>query len=195
MVENNELVLGAGELQNVSAIPRPDGTLDPHLTRKVFPTPDERAFSSAATLEQLAAYDTPAGKLAVLICADSWFPTSYAALAGEGPRIIVVPNNFISDVGWDEKFPGIISGPKPEDVDPADIGRITQGEAWLKYTLDGRMQNIGATTGMHVFFRGDIWGLISHGHTIIFTEDGPIEASPDARGAVVNYWLPEKNGA
>jgi hypothetical protein len=29
------------------------------------------------------------------------------------------------------------------------------------------------------------------GHTIIFTEDGIIEASPDARGAVITYWLPE----
>ena len=44
---------------------------------------------------------------------------------------------------------------------------------------------------MHVFFRGNIWDLTSHGHTIIFNEDGIIEASSEARGAVVNYWLPD----
>jgi hypothetical protein len=77
-------------------------------------------------------------------------------------------------------------------VDLTDIGRITEGEARLKYTLDGRMQDTGASTGLHVFFRGNIWDLTSQGHTIIFTEDGVIEAPPEARGAIVNYWLPEK---
>ena len=56
------------------------------------------------------------------------------------------------------------------------------------------MQKTGATTGMHVFFRGDMWDLTSYGHTIIFSEDGIIETSPEARGALVNYWLPESSG-
>lgn len=78
-------------------------------------------------------------------------------------------------------------------MDQANIGRLTEGEARVKWTLDGRMQSAGAKTGMHVFFRGSIWELTSHGHTILFTEDGIVEAASEARGAVVNYWLPDKD--
>lgn len=190
-VENGELVLGSGELQNVTPVFHPDGTIYPNIVRKMFITSDEAAFASAGGFDQQLTYDTPAGDLGVLICADSWYLEPYETLADQGPEIIVVPNNYISDIGWDQKWKGYDPGPVPADADPADIGRLTEGEARLKWTLDGRMQNTGATTGMHVFFRGNIWDLTSHGHTIIFTEDGIIEADPDARGAVVNYWLPE----
>ena len=190
-VENGELVLGSGELQNVTPVFHPDGTLYSNIVRKMFITSDEAAFASAGDFNQQLTYDTPAGELGVLICADSWYLEPYETLADQEPEIIVVPNNYISDIGWDQKWKGYDPGPVPADADPADIGRLTEGEARLKWTLDGRMQDIGATTGMHVFFRGDIWDLTSHGHTIIFTEDDIIEALPDARGAIVNYWLPE----
>lgn len=189
-VENGELVLGSAELQNVTPVFRPDGLLYPNIVRKMFVTSDEAAFASPAGFDQQLTYDTPAGQLGVLICADSWYLEPYETLAAQAPEIIVVPNNYISDIGWDAVWKGYDPGPVPEDTDQADIGHLTEGEARLKWTLDGRMQNTGASTGMHVFFRGDIWDLTSHGHTIIFTEDVIIEASPDARGAVVNYWLP-----
>ncbi len=190
-IENGELLMGAGKLYNVTPVFRPDGTLYPDLIRKVFPTSDEAAFVGSGEAEQLSTFGTPAGELGVLICADSWYPASYESLKVQEPEIIVVPNNFISDIGWEEIFRGWDPGPEPADVNPEDIGRITEGEARLRYTLDGRMQETGATTGMHVFFRGSIWDLTSHGHTIIFTENGVIQAAPEARGALVNYWLPE----
>jgi predicted amidohydrolase len=190
-IENGELLPGSGHLQNITPVFRPDGTLYPDLIRKVVLTNDEAAFMSGGKAEQLSTYHTPAGELGVLICADSWYPTPYEPLNAQEPEFIVVPNNFISDVGWDEVWKGYDPGPEPADVDLADIGRISEGEARLKYTLDGRMQDVGAETGMHVFFRGNIWDLTSHGHTIIFSEDGTIEAPPEARGALVNYWLPE----
>lgn len=189
-VVDGELLPGEGELQNIAPVFHPDGTLDPALSRKVFPTGDEGEFVGAVEAGQLPFYTTPAGELAVLICADSWYPESYATLVDEALEIIVVPNNFISDVGWNAVWQGYDPGPGPVDVDQADIGSITEGEARLKYTLAHRMQGSGAITGMHVFFRGNIWDLVSHGHTIIFTDGGFIEASAEARGAVINYWLP-----
>ena len=192
-VEDGELLLSSGELQNVTAVFHPDGTLDPNIVRKMFLTNDEAAFTGPGDFDQQLTYDTPAGDIGVLICADSWYLESYETLADQGPQIIVVPNNYINDIGWDAIWKEYDPGPIPKDVDQADIGRITEGQARLKWTLDGRMQDTGATTGMHVFFRGDIWDLTSHGHTIIFSEDGIIEASPEAQGAVVNYWLPEKS--
>ena len=188
--ENGELLLGPGKIQNISAIFLPDGSLYPNLVRKLFLTHDEIPFADPGVADQQLTFDTPAGKLGVLICADSWYLEPYETLAAQEPDIIVVPNNFFTEGGWDAVWHGYDSHPAPPDVDLADIDHITEGEARLKYTLDGRMQNTGATTGMHVFSSGVLWDMIMDGHTIIFTEDGIIEASPDARGAVVNYWLP-----
>jgi len=193
-VENGQLVLGEGDLQNITALFHPDGALDPNLVRKIFLTPSERPIASAGPLDQQLAFDTPAGNLAVLICADSWYLESYENLAAQEPDIIVVPNNFDTKGGWDAIWQGTDPGPQPRDVDLSDVGRITEGEARLKYTLDGRMQETGAKTGMHVFSGGKLWDMEMTGHTIIFTEDEIIEASPEARGAVVNYWLPEGGG-
>ncbi len=188
-VEDGKLVLGQGDLQNVTLVFRPDGSLYPNLIRKHFLTDDEVPFLESGGLEQQYTYDTPAGNLGVLICADSWFLEPYRKLAEQKPEIIIVPNNYVNEIGWDAIWQGT-HGPTPEDVDLEDIGKITEGEARLKYTLDGRMQLAGATTGMHVFSKGDLWDMHMDGHTIIFTEEGVIEASLEARGAVINYWLP-----
>lgn len=192
-VENGNLIPSTGELQNITPVFRPDGTVYPDLIRKIFIMGDEAAFAGSGSANQLSTFDTPAGELAVLICADSWYLEPYEMLSTQEPEIIVVPNNYVNDIDWDAVWKGYDPGPEPVDVDMTDIGRITEGEARLKYTLDGRMQDTGATTGMHVFFRGDIWDLTSHGHTIIFSEDGIIEATSAARGALVNYWLPDSD--
>ena len=193
-VENGQLVLGDGDIQNITAVFRPDGSLYPNLVRKIIMTPAERSFASSGDLDQKLTFDTPAGNLGVLICADSWYLEPYETLAAQEPDFIVVPNNYYTEGGWDAIWQGPDPGPPPSDVDISDIGHITEGEARLKYTLSGRMETTGATTGMHVFSAGKLWDMKMTGHTIIFTEGGIIEASPEARGAVINYWLPDQDG-
>ena len=192
-VQNGRLVLGDGDLQNVTAVFRPDGSLYPNLVRKIIMTPAERPIASAGDPNQQLTFDTPAGNLGVLICADSWYLEPYDTLTAQKPDFIVVPNNYYTEGGWDAIWQGPDPGPPPGDVDSDDIGRITEGEARLKYTLGGRMETTGAKTGMHVFSGGKLWDMNMTGHTLIFTDEGIIEASPDARGAVVNYWLPERD--
>ncbi|NJN81792.1 MAG: carbon-nitrogen hydrolase [Caldilineaceae bacterium] len=189
-VVDGVLTPGKGALQNVSLVFHPDGSIDPNVVRKVYLTGDEAAFASGGAVEQLPSFDTPAGELAVLVCADSWYPALYAGLAAHRARIIAVPNNFVSTIGWDEPWRGYDPGPEPSGVDRADIGQISEGEARLKYTLGRYMQKNSAVVGIHVFFRGVLWGLTSHGHTIIFAGDRLFQAREDARGALVNYWLP-----
>ena len=190
-IENGDLFLGEGKFQNVAPVFRPDGSLYPNLIRKVFLTHDELLFVGPGEIDQQLTFSTPAGELGVLICADSWYLEPYETLAAQKPDFIVVPNNYFIEGGWDAAWGGYDSHPTPGDVDQSDVGQISEGEARLKYTLNGRMQKTGAKTGMHVFSNGDLWDMHMDGHTIIFTEDGIIEASPDARGAIVNYWLPE----
>ncbi|MDX1437523.1 MAG: nitrilase-related carbon-nitrogen hydrolase, partial [Anaerolineales bacterium] len=80
VVREGHLLSGAGPLQNVSAVFRPDGSLHRELVRKVHVVADEAPFTGAGAARALPVYDTPAGRLAVLICADSWYPACYEAL-------------------------------------------------------------------------------------------------------------------
>lgn len=93
-VESGMLVPTSGELQNIAAVFRPDGTMYPDIVRKMFITSDEAAFVSPAGFEQQLTFDIPAGRLGVLICADSWYLEPYQTLTDQSPDIIVVPNLF-----------------------------------------------------------------------------------------------------
>ncbi|MFN2137430.1 MAG: carbon-nitrogen hydrolase family protein, partial [Candidatus Promineifilaceae bacterium] len=166
--EDGKLLLGDGKIQNVAAVFLPNGTLYPNLIRKIFLTHDELPFVSPGHMDQHLTFNTPAGVMGVLICADSWYLEPYETLATQHPDFIVVPNNYFTEGGWDAVWQGYDAHPAPRDVDQADIGRITEGEARLRYTLDGRMQTTGAATGMHVFSSGDLWNMHMDGHTIVF---------------------------
>jgi predicted amidohydrolase len=184
--ENGRLHCTAGPLQNVSCVFAADGQAYPDITRKVHLVPDESTVLQGGSLDDLPVYDTPAGRLGVLICADSWYPASYEALAAHGVDIIAVPNNL---GGWHKPWGGYLTPPVPDDVDATDIGRLTEEEAWLKYALAGRMGRSGARVGMQVFFHGRLWDQISEGQSIILKENQLIEA-PDVPGAaLINVWV------
>ncbi|MBX3058955.1 MAG: carbon-nitrogen hydrolase family protein [Anaerolineae bacterium] len=183
---NGRLHCTPGPLQNVCCVFASDGRAYPTITRKVHLVPDEGALLQGGHLADLPVYDTLAGRLGVLICADSWYPTSYEALAAQEVDIIAVPNN---QGGWHKPWGGYLTPPVPDDVDTADIGRLTEEEAWLKYALAGRMGGSGARVGMQVFFHGRMWDQVSEGQSIILKENQLIEA-PDVPGAaLINVWL------
>jgi predicted amidohydrolase len=189
-IRDGRIWLGNGPLQNVSVVFRPDGTLHDAVVRKVYPLRDELPFARGASPTELPVFDTPVGRLGVLICADSWYGTAYDALASQGVDLILVPNFLTGDEIWDRPWRGYDPGPPPPDVDARDVGRLTEGEAWLKYALAGRMARSGARAGLHAFLRGRLWDLRGDGHTIVVTPDGVLEAPRVRRAALVNYWLP-----
>jgi hypothetical protein len=78
-------------------------------------------------------------------------------------------------------------------VDPEDIGRLTEGQAWLKYGLAGRLDDTGASYGMNVFLQGCLWDLGSDGHTIVIKSGELTEGAPSAGAAIVNCWLDSSN--
>ena len=185
-IVDGELVVGNGRLQNISIVCKPDGTLHPHIIRKIFPVHLETTFLDAAQPTELPNFDTPAGKLGVLICADSWYPEAYAPLAEQNVELIVVPNN---QGNWHHSWPGYATEYIPADVDLQDVMHLTEKEAWLKYALAGRMRSTSATIGIHVFLHGRIWDQIGDGQTIIVHNEGLITAPYVSRAALVNVWL------
>jgi len=77
----------------------------------------------------------------------------------------------------------------PDDVDKADLNKITLGQAWHKYALAGRLPASGIPNGMLVPLRGDLWDLGSNGACIVIKE-GRVTSLPIEAGAVlVNLWL------
>lgn len=178
----------AGPLYNVSAVFGPDGEIHSHLVRKAYPIPSERGFTASAPADDYPVFDTPAGRLGVLICADSWHPDVYDALSRQDVELLAAPA-FLQPSGvWDEPWGGYTT-PWPEDVDRGDAGRLSEGEAWQTHALAGRLSDSGAHAGLTTFLRGDLWDLGSDGRAILADEAG-IELGPDTDGGVISVvWL------
>jgi len=176
-VENGVLIAGDGPLYNTAAVFHPDGSIDPQLVRKSHPIPSETPFTAAWPAERLPVFDTPSGRLAVLICADSWHPDLYASARAGNADIIAVPAFLQPADVWNRPWGGYTTG-WPGDVDRDDAGRLTEGEAWQQHALAGRLASGGAGSGMTAYLRGQLWDLGSDGTNIavaggsVFVSDG-----------------------
>jgi len=188
-IVEGRLAAGKGALHNVSVVYGPDGRAQEPVVRKTFPTSDEQKFIRAGAVEELPVYLTPAGRLGVLICADSWYPAAYRSLKKKNVEILAVPAFLPSGNGWERLWQGYDGAPAPEDVDRKDEGRLSEGEAWLKYALAGRMKQSGAHTGITVFLRGKLWNLGSDGPTIAISSDAAHVLSREDGAAITNVWL------
>lgn len=184
-IEDGQLVPGErGPLYNVSVVYGPDGRAQEPLVKKVFPIDDEKPFTRAARASELPTFETPAGRLGVLICADSWYPGTYETLAERGADLVAVPSFLGGDGSWGQPWRGYNGARAPLDVDDKDKERLTEGEAWLKYALAGRMSTARARYGLNVFLRGRLWDLGSDGITVARARD-EVFTGPRVPGAVI----------
>ncbi|WP_417483502.1 carbon-nitrogen hydrolase family protein [Maricaulis sp.] len=176
-VEDGVLMAGEGPLYNTAAVFHPDGSIDAQLVRKSHPIPSEAPFTASWPAEELPVFDTPAGRLAVLICADSWHPDLYQSVRALGADIIAVPAYLQPSDVWNQPWGGYTTG-WPDDADPDDAGRLSEGEAWQRYALAGRLGSGGADYGMTAYLRGQLWDMGSDGTNIaiagetVFVADG-----------------------
>ncbi len=189
-IEQGVLRAGHGPLRNVCPVYRPDGTAYPALIQKVFPIREELDFTGAGSLDALSVIETPAGWLGVAICADSWYPQIYAALRAQGADLLAVPGYLSPSGVWDQPWGGYNPGPPPADVDPADIGALSEGEAWRRYALVGRAPHHSFTAGVSVFLRGALWDRNADGKSRATLGKSWIETEGEA--SLVNVWLPPR---
>ena len=185
-VKDGNLLAGDGPLYNTTVVYGPDGRAREPAVRKVFPTKEEQPFVSPGSVDDLPVFETPAGKLGVLICADSWYPEAYRQLGRLGAELIAVPS--LGSAKADAVWQGYSGFPNPEDVDPADVGHLSEGEAWAKYALPGRLPESGARAGVNVFLRGRLWDLTLDG--LAFAARGNEGATYRGEdGSIVNVWI------
>jgi predicted amidohydrolase len=188
-VESGRVRPGQGPLYNTSAVFGPDGAAHPALVRKTHLTTAEQPHLTPAPVAGLPVFDTPAGRLGVLICADSWYPAAYAPLQQQGAELLAVPS-FVSAQGhWHRPWAGYDGHPAPADVDPSDVGSLTEGQAWRKYALASRLPLSGARAGLNVFLRGQFWDLTADGGTALAVSSGGIAEAGQRGAALLNLWL------
>jgi predicted amidohydrolase len=190
-ISGQSLILDNGPLRNVSIVCKPDGTLHSHPIYKAFPTSIELPFVAPASVNDIPSFDTPAGRLGVLICADSWFPQAYARLGKQGIEILAVPSyESLEMQSWNRPWPGYDGWQAPHDVDVSDIKKITEGQAWNKYALAGRIQLSGARYGMNVFLRGKLWNQDLGGKPATLVRDDEVFVEElTQQAAMLNLWL------
>ena len=188
-VENGTLTVGEGPLYNVSLVFGSDGAPLGQPQRKVFPIVDEQAFTAAGNASDLQVVDTPAGRLGVLICADSWYPNGYAELGKQGVQLLAVPAFLTGDGSWSKRWGGYNGAPTPADVS-VKAGDVSEGQAWQQLAMAGRLPASGATAGLTVFMRGHLWNLGSDGQSLMRSGDEVSLVEPGGHGGrLLNIWL------
>ena len=124
----------------------------------------------------------------MLICADSWYPGPYKTIESKGAEFIAVPSYLSPDNVTRQPWRGYDGHDVPKDVDQNDFKRLTEIQAWLKYSLNGRIKTVTAQNGFNVFLRGKLWDLGSDGYSIII-KDGQLETGRHVDGAsIINVW-------
>ena len=188
-IQDGAIRPGKGALYNVSAVFKPDGQVHPALSIKSFPIATELPFVASGTVASLPVFETPAGRLGVLICADSFYPQAYEQMKSLKADLIAVPSFSTGKGLWNQPWGNYSGAEAPADVDPADAGRLTEGEAWHKYALLGRIASAGAKYGVNVFMHGELWDLEAENSPSIMMNGLSWVESIATRAALLNLWL------
>jgi hypothetical protein len=185
------IITGKGKLYNTSAVFDADGKVLSPLIKKIFPISDEQGFTCAADDAQSPVFNVPAGRLAVLVCADSWFPAAYKNFTNKAD-VIAIPSLGGPDSVWTSPWNGYNGFAAPQDVDTAkDYHHITEGDAWGKYAMAKRAPAVGIHNGMNVFFSGALWDMRPEGRVLTLQNDSLHVSEPATKkkGRITNLWF------
>jgi len=152
-------------LYNTAFIFGPDGALL-HTTRKVYPTRSELGFTARGALKDVTVARIPFGRVGVLICADGWAYKVYDRL--RDAELLLQPSfGYGGLAAYEEPWRGYNGQINPPEVEPSDIGHITERQAWLKYSLAGKIHATSAILGVNVFMAGQLWDIVTSGYGIV----------------------------
>jgi len=181
------------ELRNASFVFDRDGRVVGDPVVQAFPSESMQAFIEPGSPGRLMAYDSPAGRIGVLIGNDAWYPEAWQALADAGVERVVAPILMQPDGTWFGDWSGYDGWPTPADVDGPSSKDLTTSQAFDLYGLNGRADDYGVDVAMAVPLRGAMWELTTDG-VITGRDDygvfsGPLTDSP----VVMNAWLPARH--
>ncbi|MDD2794206.1 MAG: carbon-nitrogen hydrolase family protein [Sediminibacterium sp.] len=186
--DEGKLVIKKGPLYNTAVVFNPDGKIASPLVKKIYPVQDELSFTNSGANTQTPVINTPAGKMGLLVCADSWYPEAYEKISPD-VKMLVVPSLGGTDSVWNAPWKGYNGFKAPADVDTTDYGKISEGAAWQKYSMGPRAVKAGVHYGMNVFFSGQIWNMKAEGRVLVLNKDSLTVLPPATGGRIVNLWL------
>lgn len=192
-VENGRVVAGDGPLRHVALVFAPSGALLGEPVVKCFLGPEERGFVEPGVVDLRPTFETPAGRLGVLIGRDAFDLRAHVALGERGVELLAVPAYLAGEGAWTRPWAGVATSGTWTDVDPDDPGRVTEGEAWEKY---GPPAQLLARAQATAFFKGRVWDRASEGAALLSvqgaegatTVEGFIEG-----GSWACQWLPRRS--
>ncbi len=172
----------------VSGVWLPSGEMAGPLTIKRHPTSQEhqQLWMAPQPDGPLPVHETPAGRLGVLICADSWYPDAWQAL--DRPDFVAVPGFIPGWNAWQGAWGGYDAAPGDQAVVPA-TEQITEREAWMRHTLPTQIQQTTARAGVTTFLRGPLWDLGTSGQPIIHLEGRSRVLDDLESPGLANVWL------
>ena len=187
-VIDGNLKTGGGPLYNSSVVFGRDGLPIGQPQRQLHPIFAEHDVIKANGEHTLNVFDTPAGRLGVMIGSDSWYPANYRQLDHQGAQLVAVPA-FVSGRGtWDKPWRGYKGLATPGSVS-LKAGEVSEGQAWHRLTLTAQPPSSQAVAGMSVFLRGQFWDQASAGQSFL-SSNGQHFADGNSRGArILNIWL------
>ncbi len=189
-VKEGKLTVNSKEpLFNVSLIYKPNGFADEKIVRKAFPIAEELVFSCTENPAAIPLYNTPAGKMAVLICADSWYAGCYKQAIKDHADFVIVPSYVEGNNAFKNPWPGYSGFDNPADIDKNDIGKITILDGWMRYALPGRMKQAGLQNGIITYLHGRFWDLGSDARFVLVNHGETMVKQPTADAGIVCLWL------
>jgi predicted amidohydrolase len=188
VVADGQLRTRSGPLYNVSVVFGANGAPLGQPQRQHFPSYAARSYIAPADGPDFSVVDTPAGRLGVLIGADSWYPANYAQLDKQAVQLIAVPASVNGRGVWASPWRGYTGLSTPNEVS-LKPGEVSEGDAWHRLTLAGKAPSSAAVAGVSVFMHGQFWEQASEGQSFI-SHLGETHGAAEGRGArLINVWL------
>lgn len=153
-----EMALPLAPLYGTSAVFGPDGSLL-GIVRKLHPVMEETLFLTPAPAEELRPVATPAGRLGVLICSDSWYPDVYERL--KDSDFLAAPSLGEGGLEVFGKTVKAFDGKSFEEG--SEPGHPTVRDTWFQNGLVGRIAGTRALGGVQPFLTGRLWDMETGG--------------------------------
>jgi hypothetical protein len=71
----------------------------------------------------------------------------------------------------------------------SDVGQLSEGEAWRKYALAGRIELSGARAGINVFLHGVLWDVGDDSGVSLAVKNNKRLEIETPGAALLNLWL------
>lgn len=168
-------------IYGTSAVFGPDGGLL-GVVRKVHPVLEENLFMASAPAAELKPVRTPAGRIGVLICSDSWYEDTYRGLRDSD--LLAIPS--IGEGGHDAYGKGL-RGFKDNQMDLADSrpGLPSVLDQIMKNGAPGRLRLTRAAAAVQPLLTGRMWDLETGGPGLLVRRSGAgtrVETVPSVAG-------------